>query len=122
MTEPAYYYLSEVEEMFRLSRDSLTRWAKAGIFVMTGENKGRRVTGASVRAAYARQENGEDLWLVVKQHESSAPSAPKPTAKVRSIKTKEAPGGTHPQPTKANDSSPFEPLRSKKPDWLKRII
>jgi hypothetical protein len=122
MIEPAYYYLSEVEDMFRLSRDSLTRWAKAGIFVLTGENKGRRVTGASVRAAYARQEAGEDLWLVVKQYESSAPSEPKRTARARSTRTKEAPGGTRPQPKTESDSSPFEPLVSKKPDWLKRII
>ena len=122
MTEPAFYYLSEVEEMFRLSRDSLTRWAKAGIFVLQGENKGRRVTGASVRAALARIEKGEDLWLVVKQHESSAPSAPKRTAKVRSTRISAVPGGTRPQPTKDSDSDPFEPLVSKTPDWLKRII
>jgi 1,2-phenylacetyl-CoA epoxidase PaaB subunit len=122
MTEPAFYYLSEVEEMFRLSRDSLTRWAKAGIFVLQGENKGRRVTGASARAAYARLEAGEDLWLVVKQHESSAPSEPKPMARVRSIKTKEAPGGMARQPIKDSDSDLFEPLVSKQPEWLKRII
>lgn len=36
MTEPAYYYLADVEDLFRLSRDSLTRWARAGIFVLTG--------------------------------------------------------------------------------------
>lgn len=122
MTEPAYYYLSEVETMFRLSRDSLIRWGKAGIFVLTGENKGRRVTGASVRAAYARQEAGEDLWLVVKQHEGSAPSEPKPMAKARSIKTNAVPGGTPRQPIKDSDSGPFEPLVSKQPEWLKRII
>jgi len=122
MSEPAYYYLSEVEEMFRLSRDSLTRWAKAGIFVLHGENKGRRVTGASVRAAYARQEAGEDLWLVVKQYENSAPFAPKRIVKARSTKTNAAPGGTRPQPTKESDSSQFEPLVSKQPGWLKRII
>lgn len=122
MTEPAYYYLGEVEAIFKLSRDSLTRWARAGIFVLTGENKGRRVTGASVRAAYARQEAGEDLWLVVKQHESSAPSAPKRTAKARSIKINVVPGGTHPPPKTANESAPFDPLVSKKPDWLKKII
>ena len=122
MSDPAYYYLAEVEEMFRLSRDSLTRWAKAGIFVVIGENKGRRVSGASVRAAYARQEAGEDLWLVVKQHESNAPSAPKPTARARSTKTSAASGGTRPQPTKDSASDQFEPLQSKRPDWLKRII
>jgi hypothetical protein len=122
MSEPAYYYLSEVEELFRLSRDSLTRWARAGIFVLSGENKGRRVSGASVRAAYARQEAGEDLWLVVKKHESSAPSEPKRTVKARSIKTRGESGGTRPQLTTDSASDPFEPLQSKRPDWLKRII
>lgn len=122
MSEPAYYYLSEVEDMFRLSRDSLTRWAKAGIFVMTGENKGRRVSGASVRAAFARQENGEDLWLVVKQYESNAPSEPRRTAKARSTRTSVEPGGTPRPPTKDDASDEFEPLVSKRPDWLKRII
>ena len=122
MTEPAFYYLSEVEEMFRLSRDSLTRWAKAGIFVLQGENKGRRVTGASPRAAIARIEKGEDLWLVVKQYESNAPSEPKPTAKARSTKIRAVSGGTHPQPTTAGASPEFEPLVSKPQSWLKRII
>ncbi len=122
MTEPAFYYLSEVEEMFRLSRDSLTRWAKAGIFVLQGENKGRRVTGASARAAIARIEKGEDLWLVVKQHESSAPSEVKPTAKVRSTGIKEVTGGTRPQPTKDSDLDPFEPIASNPRSPFKRII
>lgn len=122
MTEPAYYFLADIEKMFALSRDSLTRWIRAGIFVAQGENKGRRITGASARAAYARQEQGEDLWAVVKQYESSARSAPKPTAKVRSIKTSAESGGT-PRPQKtANASQEFEPLVSKKPEWLKRII
>lgn len=122
MIEPAYYYLSEVEELFRLSRDSLTRWAKAGIFVLTGENKGRRVTGASVRAAYARQEAGEDLWLAVKQYESSAPSEPKPTVRAQSTRTNEARGGTRPQPKTESDSSQFEPLVNRGHDKLRRII
>jgi hypothetical protein len=122
MTEPAYYYLAEVEKLFCLSRDSLQRWVRAGIFVVQGENRGRRATGASVRAAYARQEQGEDLWAAVKQYESNERSAPKRMAKVRSIKTNAESGGTRPQPRTEQDSSQFEPLQSKKPDWLKRII
>ena len=42
MAEPAYYYLAEVEEMFRIGRDTLIRWARAGIFELQGENRDRR--------------------------------------------------------------------------------
>jgi hypothetical protein len=35
---------------------------------------------------------------------------------------KRGPGGTRPQPKTESDSPEFEPLVSKKPEWLKRII
>lgn len=120
--DPAYYYLSEVEELFRLSRDSLIRWAKAGIFDLQGTNRGRRATGASVRAAYARQEAGEDLWQAVKESESRARSAAKPTAKVRSTKTEKESGGSSPRPKVDAESLADAPLVSKPQSWLKRII
>ena len=119
MTEPAYYYLSEVEDLFRISRDSLIRWARAGIFDLQGENRGRRATGASVRAALRRLENGEDLWQVAKASEQAAQQ---PTAKARSTKTPKAAGGISRPRTKADDSPESAPLQSKPPSWLKKII
>jgi hypothetical protein len=119
MTEPAYYRLSEVEELFRISRDTLIRWARAGIFDLQGENRGRRATGVSVRAALGRLEAGEDLWQVVKESEQRAVSR---TARAQSTRTKQANGGTsHPHST-ASDSPEFEPLASKPPSWLKTSI
>lgn len=117
MAEPAYYYLAEVEELFRISRDSLARWARAGIFVLQGQNRGRRATGASVRAALRRVEAGEDLWQVVRESEAGA----QPTARGRSTKTPAASGGTSHPRTKSDDSLEFEPLVSKPPSWLERI-
>lgn len=70
--QPAYYRLAEVEELFRIGRDSLTRWARAGIFDLQGENRGRRATGASVRAAMRMLEEGADLWGMVKERELAA--------------------------------------------------
>jgi len=122
MTEPAYYYLAEVESLFRISRDSLTRWARAGIFVIQGQNRGRRVTGPSVRAALRRLEQGEDLWQSVKESEERAARAAQPTARARSTKTVTGNGGISPQPTEGADSPVFEPLASKPPAWLKKII
>lgn len=118
MAEPAYYYLSEVEAMFRISRDTLIRWSRAGIFDLQGENRGRRATGASVRAAYQRLEHGEDLWEVVRRHEQRAAQ---PTAKARSTKTKPDNGGTSHRRTNDADSLVSEPLTKKGPSWLKRI-
>lgn len=117
MAEPAYYYLAEVEEMFRIGRDTLIRWARAGIFELQGENRGRRATGASVRAAYQRLEQGEDLWEVARRHER----APQPMARARSTKTSTDSGGTSHHPTKGADSLVSEPLQSKRPVWLKKI-
>lgn len=73
--QPAYYRLAEVEALFRLSRDSLVRWARAGIFDLQGENRGRRATGASVRAAMRLLEEGADLWGMVKEQELAASRA-----------------------------------------------
>jgi len=121
MTEPAYYRLSEVEDLFRISRDSLIRWARAGIFVIQGENRGRRVTGPSVRAALRLLEQGVDLWQIVKESERNASRAAQPTAKGRSTRTQKDNGGISHHQTEADDSPALPPLMSKKPAWLKRI-
>lgn len=117
MADQAYYYLTEVEELFRISRDSLTRWARAGIFDLQGQNRGRRATGASVRAALRRVEAGEDLWRVVKEREAAEAQ---PMVKARAIKTARGGGGISPQPSKGSDSLVSEPLTSKPHSWRKK--
>lgn len=118
MIEPAYYRLKEVEEIFRISRDTLTRWARAGLFELTGQNRGRRAMGESVRATYARAQAGEDLWLYVKRFEQAERQR---MAKAPSIRTRKGGGGTSPRPPMENDSLASAPLTSKGPDWLKKI-
>ncbi len=117
MSEPAYYLLKEVEALFRLSRASLTRWAKAGIFDLHGANKGRRVSGASVRAAQRRVEQGEDLWQVVKESEARAAQR---TERAVSTKMRKADGGISRLHTTESDSLASRPLMSKPHSWRKK--
>ena len=123
--ERAYYKLAEAEELLSCSRDSLLRLARAGMLIIHGQNHGRSVTGASYRALTKRIDAGEDIWAALRaaeQNAEPAPSAPKRTAKARSTKTSKADGGTsRPQKTES-ESQEFEPLVSKRPGWLKRII
>ena len=116
MAEPAYYKLSDVEALFGISRDTLTRWAAAGIFEIHGSGWGRRVTGVSVRAALARVERGEDLWATAR-----SARAPQPTAEAVSTKTVKAAGGSSRRRSTAADSDESAPLAAKPPSWLKRI-
>lgn len=107
--QPAYYRLAEVEELFRLSRDSLVRWARAGIFDLQGENRGRRATGASVRTAMRLLEEGADLWGMVKERELAASRA-SIVSRPRKAKS---------QPV-SDTSGASEELTSKQHTWKKK--
>ena len=120
MLDQIFYKLNEAERILACSRDTLLRYARVGLLVLQGENHGRRVTGASLRALNLRQEQGEDLCATLRKLES-APSAAPPTGKGRFTKTSKADGGTNPRPKTSNDSLASEPIASVAPAWLKKI-
>ena len=66
MLDQIFYRLAEAERILACSRDTLLRYARVGLLVLQGENHGRRVTGASLRALNLRQEQGEDLCATLK--------------------------------------------------------
>lgn len=121
MLDQIYYHLDDAERILACSRDTLYRYERVGLLILQGEHRSRRVTGASLRALSARIEQGEDICATLKALESGAPSEAKPTAKVRSIKTKPAVGGISPQPRMDSGSLADAPLVSKRPAWLKEI-
>jgi hypothetical protein len=110
-TEPAFYRLAEVEDLFRISRDTLLCWARAGIFDLQGENRGRRATGASVRAAYRRIDEGENLWEVAKRRTFDS-ALPAPVRRKRRAT---------PEVSSRDAVQVESPLVKKGPAWLKKI-
>lgn len=70
---PVYYKLTEVEQLFRVSRDTVTRLERAGLLQVHGRNQGRLAVGTFVRALRARiEEDGEDLWEILRAAEAKA--------------------------------------------------
>jgi hypothetical protein len=121
MLPQAYYYLADAESILAVSRHTIGRLEAVGLLLTTGKNRGKRVQGASLRALVARIEEGGDLWQILHAAES-ARSEPKLTAKARSTKTNKADGGSSRHQRTESALNEFEPLQSKKPEWLKEII
>lgn len=123
MLDQIFYYLEDAERILACSRDTLARYVRVGMLVAQGENHGRRITGASLRALNKRIEEGEDICATLKalENENPAPSERKPTAKARSTKTQKADGGTSPRQKIESGSLASAPLQSNPPSWLKKI-
>ncbi len=121
MSEPAYYYLSEVCAMFRVSADTINRLVRLGILVAHGRSAGRRFQGAAARALHARIEQGEDLWQIKADAEKAHALAPTDTEVSTSMKSaKNGTSSRRKRQGSARRASATGPTKLP-PDWLKRI-